>query len=614
MFPEWIVNALMSSGKSRGLFRWLLYGVAGLLIVLFATVVVIFIMRERIASLVLDIAESRLAERGLYLGRTSHELSWRRGVILHELALYADKEKQKKVGQLANFGVWIPLHELFGKDPTVVFTSVDGDLTLETTAGNLRLDQVDFHLTTQQESLKIDRLQSRLNGLRITAGGLLDWAVGGSSEKFAIPDLAPLVEASSWLDFPQGSPVLALQLQSDANAPGGIDLSGVLDGSGFHWKHLSVDKAKVRFEMAPNRLSIPALSIDCHGGNLSGNLAIDYQKGELLVTEVVSTVEPFRFVSAILQNDSLGSCRSVGQTTMRGKNITFDLKRFAGSRGTFQVSSPQGIAIRSGSGEIALRQFHGALKFMDGSMVVDGSEFTLHGGRGHGTYTMPLSGGYRYQLKVHADDVSLAEMGRESGLKSELVGTMSADFDGGGAAGVKSHHGNGNVTVRNGKFYAIPVYGSLRAILTEQSPHFGMDEARDLDATFSLKGGILQSPDFRVESSATRIQAKGQVDLIQKTLDADVRAELKGIVGVATDIVSRIFEVHGEGPLDAVRWKLAHVPHLVEGAAHVTGEGVEEVAETTGKVIEGVGKAALKVIEDRPRIFRPHGKEPPAEK
>jgi hypothetical protein len=576
-----------------------------------AAVVFVISMRERIASMVLDVAEIRLAERGIYLGRASHELSWSRGVILRDLALYDDKEKHEKVGQFSDFGVWIPLHEIFGKDPTVVFTSDHGDLTLETSAGNLRLDQVDLHLTTRKESLRIDHLESRLNGLRITAGGLLNWTVSDSKGKFVLPDLAPLVKASSWLDFPKGSPVLALQLQSDANAPEGIALHGVLDGTDFHWKHLSFDKAKVRFELAPNSLKIPALSIDCYGGKLKGGLAIDYQKGQLHVTKVVSTVEPFRFVGAILKNHSMNSCRSFGTTTLSGNDITFDLKRFAGSRGTFQVSSPGGIGITTGSREVRLGDFHSSLEFTDGKMVLAGSSFAIYGGKGSGSYTMPLSGGYRYQLKVRTDGVPLAQVGREFNLKSELVGTMSMDFDGGGAAGLESHYGDGQVTVDDGKFYAVPFYGSLRAMLSQQSPHFGVDEARDLNASFSLKNGILSSPDLRVESSATRLQVKGRIDLKHQTLDADVRAELKGLVGLATGIVSRIFEIHGEGPLDSVQWKLAHVPNLVGEAAHVTGKGVEAVVDTTGKVIKGVGEAASKIFEKRPRFFRPAEKKQP---
>ena len=390
-----------------------------------------------------------------------------------------------------------------------------------------------------------------------------------------------------------------------------MNLRGVLTGTNFRWKQLSLGKVNVRFVLEPASLEIPAMSLDCYGGNLSGALTIDYQRNELIVTKIVSTVEPFRFVSAILNTDSMDSCRSVGQTVMSGENITFDLEVFARSRGAFLVSAPQGLAIMAGSREILLGDFHSTLKFAGGNLVLDGSEFTIHGGKGAGSYTMPLSSPYQYRLKVETNDVSLAELGREFGLKGDLAGRLSAAFTGGGASGMESHYGSGRVSVTDGKFYSVPIFGSLRAMLVDKSPRFGVDEARDLYASLSLKEGIVSSSDFRIENVATMLSAKGRIDMVHQTLDVDVLARLKGVVGIATEIVSRVFEIHGEGPLDDVHWSMANSPRIVKDVTHTAIEGVEAVTGETGNVIEDVGDGVFKLFEDRPRFFTPK-KESPA--
>ena len=601
----------MAARIPRSPFHRLIRAVVVLVLILVIGVSAAITMRDRIVAMVLDVAEARLAERGLYVKRTSHELSWRRGVVLNELSLYGDKERQKQVARLGNFGVWISLLDLFRANPTVVFSSDRSDLTLNTSAGELQLRLVDFHLTSREDSLAIDKLDSRLKGLRITAGGMLRWAAGDKSQKFVVPDLAPLVKAASWLDFPQGTPTLALQIHSDEASPDDVNLRGVLTGTNFRWKQLSLEKADVRFELEPASLKIPAMSLDCYGGNLSGALTIDYQRNELIVTKIVSTVEPFRFVSAILNTDSMDSCRSVGQTVMSGENITFDLEVFARSRGAFLVSAPQGLAIMAGSREILLGDFHSTLKFAGGNLVLDGSEFTIHGGKGAGSYTMPLSSPYQYRLKVETNDVSLAELGREFGLKGDLAGRLSAAFTGGGASGMESHYGSGRVSVTDGKFYSVPIFGSLRAMLVDKSPRFGVDEARDLYASLSLKEGIVSSSDFRIENVATMLSAKGRIDMVHQTLDVDVLARLKRVVGIATEIVSRVFEIHGEGPLDDVHWSMANSPRIVKDVTHTAIEGVEAVTGETGNVIEDVGDGVFKLFEDRPRFFTPK-KESPA--
>ena len=543
-----------------------------------------FAMRDQIIDKVLDLAEARLASHGLHIARGSHELTWRRGVVLKDLQVYADEGKQERVAVFENVGARIPLWELFNEHAKLVLTSETGDLKLETSAGPLVLEDLDFKLDFSVLGLESGRLEGVLKGLRVTCDGSLRWEKRKGVQEVEIPDFSPLVRASKWIDFPKDKVTLAVRIQS-RNA-GGVDLKGDFSGTGFRWRKLSIDRAKVPIALVENGVEMSGVSIDCYGGTVSGDLVLDYKKMELRISKVVSSIKPFRLVGALMGGGGGKSFHTVGKTVLSGNDISVDLKDFARTKGVLQADSPAGLIIPFDSKEVVLKDFHGTLRFADGKLVVDGEKFSVYDGMASGSCTMPLSGGFHYRLKLDAKAVSLAKAGAVFGVHKDLIGTMDASFDGGGAKALSSHFGSGRVEVRNGRFYAVPLFGSLRAALTEESPEFGRDVARSLNTGYSLKDGLLRSSDLRIENAATVVLVKGELDLAHRTIDADVRANLKGIPGVATELVSRILELHGEGALDDVKWRLAHV------------QDIPKVVEKVPKVVEKVPKAAAHVLED----------------
>ncbi len=81
-------------------------------------------------------------------------------------------------------------------------------------------------------------------------------------------------------------------------------------------------------------------SIDCYGGNVSGDLVLDTSTMELRVSWVVSTSDPFRLAGAIIGGGALKSFHTMGKTELRGNDIHFDLNDFARTKGELQVDSP----------------------------------------------------------------------------------------------------------------------------------------------------------------------------------------------------------------------------------------------------------------------------------
>ncbi|MGB6221774.1 AsmA-like C-terminal region-containing protein [Haloferula sp.] len=596
----------MSASKiKKWVFRMLTMGVVVVVLVGVAG----FVMRDRIISKIISLAEQRLAENGFYIGHDSHLLTWDRGVVLNGFYLYADETRALRVAEFDNVGIRIPLMEIFSQDASVVISSDEGYLKLGTTEGSLQLDGLNFSLTAHRNSLIIGRFEAKLADLEILLGGDFRWEKSEKKRELVIPDLAPLVKASSWLRFSGGDARLEVKLDPPQTADGRVGVSGELTGQDFRWRSLDIDRAKASVVLVEEGIEFPAVELETLGGAVSASLRVNFSSGTVELVKVESRADPFPLVDGILEKELLGKFRSLGGTSVSGENVVFDWREFSKSRGTLSVGSTEGIVIPVDSVELPLREFRGDVNFKDGELDVDGKSFTLLGGTGDGSYRMPLSGGFHYQLQMKAESMAFSEVGKVLGAKKELVGTMDVSFDGGGGKGMKTHFGSGRIQVEDGHFYEVPIVGSLRSFLAGKSNHFGFDEAGDLSATMDLKDGVVHSSDLRIESVATEVLVEGSVDVVSKEVDLKVRANLKGLVGVATDLVSRALEVQGKGPYDRVRWQLIGVPRVLGDAEGVTRGVIRETKGVVGDAVREVGKVERGLLDERPGFLIPKKKE-----
>jgi len=594
---------VMSASKVKG---WILRLVKVVVVLLVLGGIGVYAMRDQIATKVLELAEARLAEEGLHIRHDAHELSWTRGVVLKGLSLYQDEAFESRLVWMENVGISVPLGSLFKDEPRMIFSSDRGSIKVETSAGDLEMSDLDFEVEASGESLELERFGAKINGLQIGLNGGLAWEQSDEKRDLEVPDLAPVVKAASWLSFSGGDPALALEVRP---REGGVDVSGELTGEDFQWRGMAISRARVRLSMGDGRIEMPEVDLDCYGGNVKAAMAVDYREGKIEIEEIHSTAEPFRLVDAVMGKATVASFHAPGGAKVHGKDVVFDLKEFSRSRGVLTVDSPGGIVIPLNPAELPTTDFHGTVSFEDGHLVVAAQRFALHGGRGSGNFRMPLSGGYSYRLKLGLEGVSMKQMGKSLGLKKELAGTLNTGFEGGGGTGLKSHHGTGWMKVQDGSFYAIPLIGAFQVFVSAKVPQFGAEEAGDLNATFAVKNGVVSSSDFKVESSSTRVFAEGDVDLVANSIDVQVRMNLKGVVGVATSLVSHAFKVTGEGPFDDVRWSMSAIPDGLEDATNKVTDAVKGTAEGVGDAAKEVGEAAGKLLKNRPGFLVPKKEE-----
>ncbi|MEP4078033.1 AsmA-like C-terminal region-containing protein [Haloferula sp.] len=322
-----------------------LRALALLVVVLLAALAVVWVgLRDEILGKLLGTLDERLSEAGIYLSIERHHLTWNGGAMLEGVELFSDEAKGERVARLENLQVRLPLMDYFRGDAKIIVTAEESGLGVETAAGELHLEDLEFDFEIGTGSLLIDRFESGFQGLRVTLEGGLAWEPGSDDEKqkITIPDLSGLVKAGSWLEFPEGHPTLALKVIPKVAPEEGHNFEAVLSGEDFRWKTLPLDRAWLRVGLAEGVVQLSEISLHGFGGQLNGDMAFDYQNERIVLREVRSSMDPFRLVEALPLAESLSSSMKAfqvdGEIHVSGEDLVLDLEDFSRSRGVVKVA------------------------------------------------------------------------------------------------------------------------------------------------------------------------------------------------------------------------------------------------------------------------------------
>ncbi len=138
------------------------------------------------------------------------------------------------------------------------------------------------------------------------------------------------------------------------------------------------------------------------------------------------------------------------------------------------------------------------------------------------------------QLKPLIREVFLSTNNIEGSLSGSLVVTHGSTDD------WRTWDGYGNLRLRDGLIWDIPVFGVLSPILNGLSPGLGNSRANSASCTFSMTNGVLHSSDMEMQASGMRLHYKGTADLHTR-VNARVEAELLRDVSLVGPLVSAVF-------------------------------------------------------------------------
>lgn len=166
----------------------------------------------------------------------------------------------------------------------------------------------------------------------------------------------------------------------------------------------------------------------------------------------------------------------------------------------------------------------------------------------------------RISCEASWSDVSMQALNDTYGLNmnggGELTGRIELAFTEGK---LDTMSGNGLAALEHSVLFSAPVLGPLSGLIATvlNDRRAGHERARDAFLTFNIKDGILYTKDFHTSTTSLVFAGDGWVDLNQRTLDANVRVNARGLLGLVTLPLrpfSGLFQFHGTGPLSSPEW------------------------------------------------------------
>jgi hypothetical protein len=149
----------------------------------------------------------------------------------------------------------------------------------------------------------------------------------------------------------------------------------------------------------------------------------------------------------------------------------------------------------------------------------------------------------------------------------QLTGRIELDFTEGR---IDTLSGNGLASLERSVLFSAPIAGPLSGLISTvlDDKRAGFERAKNAFCTFTIRNGILQSRDFHTSTTSLVFAADGSVDLTKMTLDANVRVNARGLLGIVTLPLrpfTGLFQFRGTGPLGKPEWVNAPVtPPLPE--------------------------------------------------
>lgn len=219
---------------------------------------------------------------------------------------------------------------------------------------------------------------------------------------------------------------------------------------------------------------------------------------------------------------------------------------------------------------------NGTVHWWNHNLILTNVVTECYGGEARGWATFDLRPeivGTDFSFDVAGTNVDLHRMGLAlwsptNKLEGTLAGTVTVTRA--NSHDWHSWNGYGEMQMRDGLLWDVPIFAILSPILNAVTPGLGNSRAKDAEAKFVITNGVITTDSLLINSTMMmRLQYSGTVDLMQN-VDARVTAQLLRNTPVVGSVmsavlwpVSKIFECHVTGRLEDPVVKPIYIPKLL---------------------------------------------------
>ncbi|PAW79397.1 MAG: hypothetical protein B9S32_02320 [Verrucomicrobia bacterium Tous-C9LFEB] len=360
--------------------------------------------------------------------------------------------------------------------------------------------------------------------------------------------------------LPQKGPILSLTASGTSLKLEDLLIKGSVTLGQFFYKNIEFKEATSNFTVENLKLTLPDLKVKRTEGQATGGIIYDFKNRTAQLVKFVTNLNVIE-VAPVLGGkfpQYVNPYQFSAPPTLKVDGLVDlqDTKAKLDTNLTVDIDSSATMKWRLFKVDFVFTKPKGRLKFVDRHLTVSIFQSELFSGGFNGVLEMDISkpkADYNVTFAMtNADFAKLMKIVFNSdGTTGTLNGktTFSGTLD-----DLESINGTGEMTITDGYLTSIPFLGGLSSVLNAVIPNFGFAKANRARANFILAKGYIETRDLEIYSSNFTLIGNGRYQFIDDDVDLNIRANVRGIVGLLLFPVSKLFEYHGSGSLKSVKW------------------------------------------------------------
>jgi hypothetical protein len=406
----------------------------------------------------------------------------------------------------------------------------------------------DIHVRHQSGEL-MGRLLDAPNDFRIDLASTID---ANALRSLAPADTRQFVK--DW-DWPHASNV-HLSIRGPSAAAASWKGDGTLQLERGRFRTIGFNSASANVHFGDGAVTYENFRVVRDEGVATGTFVYDFAHHETRLSNVVSGLRPTEAIYWI--DPKLLKVVTPYRFQKPPTITTSGVYQFRGGKNTrleITVDSPSGMDYVFLDKTLPFDRINAKLLLTDDRLQISELNGAIFSGTVRGGTDISLAkNDQRYRATMTFDHVDFPKLTDLYFKYKTAVGLMNGHYEWTGTGSdARTMNGKGEVEVRNGDVFAIPLFGPLSDILNKIMPGVGYRVARKANMSFTIKDGVIRTSDFHVDGGTFGMVGQGNAHFLDDKIDFDVRIDASGAGFVLTPLY-KFFEYKAEGSLKKPDW------------------------------------------------------------
>ncbi len=364
--------------------------------------------------------------------------------------------------------------------------------------------------------------------------------------------------------FPEEPPRISLQLGACYTNwhTFHMDISGAGHDVVFHEGRLSSANVSASYTNAV--LELDPIAVMDGADFLKGNASINF-RGNAAVFDVFGSLHPALIEDAVWPffNVFGNFINTAGKTDIKARGrldwASMQTTDFEAEVEAERLEVPVAV----------MDQFKGRVIGRGARISVTNAVCGLYGGKGSGSFGITLDPAvknlpYAMNVRISGADLKRFQAGMKRPPHARTKGTLSGKLQ--VRSDLSDHFlvhadGRGSISVEDGELVDLPVFSGFSKLMRKIMPGFNFFSITSLGCDFRIKKGAVSTKNAAFTGDLFHADAAGSYSYTEG-YDAEVRVNVFGdkglskVMRVITSPISKLFELHLSGMLDAPEWRL----------------------------------------------------------